>query len=164
MTALTDCLKRHAASTPSKTALIDAYGNTLSYESLFRAVTEAAASMPRTRALVFRASPSADFIIRYLACHEAGVAAVPLERDASAEEMDRITDLAAKADIPEGVADILFTTGTTGNRKGTMISHSAIMADAENLIGAQGFSPSLTFIITGPVSYTHLTLPTKLEV
>ncbi len=153
MTALTDCLKRHAASTPSKTALIDAYGNTLSYESLFRAVTEAAASMPRTRALVFRASPSADFIIRYLACHEAGVAAVPLERDASAEEMDRITDLAAKADIPEGVADILFTTGTTGNRKGTMISHSAIMADAENLIGAQGFSPSLTFIITGPLNH-----------
>lgn len=57
------------------------------------------------------------------------------------------------ADLPPGTADILFTTGTTGSSKGVMIGHDAQMACAENLAGAQGYSPELTFLICGPLSH-----------
>jgi len=153
MTTLTECLKRHAEVNPTKTALIDAAGKSLTYSELCSAVIAAAASMPRIRAKVFRASPSADFTINYLACHAAGVAAVPLERDTPDEEFARISGWVNSAAIPAGVADVLFTTGTTGNSKGTMISHQAIMANAENLIYAQAFTPGITFIISGPLNH-----------
>ena len=53
----------------------------------------------------------------------------------------------------EGIADVLFTTGTTGKSKGVMISHRTIVADAENLIAGQGFSHELTFIVHGPLNH-----------
>ena len=56
-------------------------------------------------------------------------------------------------DVSEDIADVLYTTGTTGRSKGVMISHRTIIADAENLIEGQGFTPELTFIISGPLNH-----------
>lgn len=153
MKSLIDFLRCHAAESPSKAALIDADGVVLSYHELYERVMASADSMPRCRARVFKASPTAGYVIDYLACHAAGVVAVPLEKDLPDEAFDRISNIVDQAEIPDDVADVLFTTGTTGNSKGTMISHAAILADAENLIDAQGFAPDLTFIITGPLNH-----------
>jgi len=58
--------------------------------------------------------------------------------------------LLEKGTVPKEVADILFTTGTTGNAKAVMISHQTIWANAENLVLSQGFNHDITFIINGP--------------
>ena len=55
--------------------------------------------------------------------------------------------------VPEDTADILYTTGTTGLSKGVIISHRAIIADAENLIAGQGFSHDLAFVVNGPLNH-----------
>lgn len=153
MKALIDCLRSHAVCVPEKTAVIGADGASLSYSELMRAVKSAALCLPKSKGHLFRASHSLDFVIEYLACHYAEIPAVPLEHDATAESFERISDIVESSTIPADVADILFTTGTTGTSKGTMISRGAIMADAENLIDGQGFTSDLTFIITGPLNH-----------
>lgn len=59
----------------------------------------------------------------------------------------------AKDNIDEDIADVLFTTGSTGKQKGVMLSYRAIMADAENLISAQGFSAETVFVVCGPLNH-----------
>lgn len=98
-------------------------------------------SLPHIRP--FQSSQSIDFLVEYFAIHHVGAVAVPLEK---------MMDIPL-CPIPQGVADILFTTGTTGKSKGVMISHSTILANAENLIDAQGFHHDLTFIISGPLNH-----------
>jgi acyl-coenzyme A synthetase/AMP-(fatty) acid ligase len=50
-------------------------------------------------------------------------------------------------------ADILYTTGTTGNSKGVIISHRTIIADAENLIDAHHYTHDLAFVVCGPLNH-----------
>lgn len=89
----------------------------------------------------------------------AGAVAVPLERDCPET---RFRDLVARygdlvlprnEDRMEEIADILFTTGSTGNQKGVMESYRAIWADTDNLIHAQGFSEDTVFVICGPLNH-----------
>lgn len=52
-----------------------------------------------------------------------------------------------------GSADILYTTGSEGKPKGVMLSHEAMLADAQNLIQAHGYHKDLTFVICGPLNH-----------
>ena len=104
-------------------------------------------------AIPFRSSQSIDFLVEYMAIHMAGAAAAPLEHDISDERFDEIARLLAATPVPEGTADVLFTTGTTGRSKGVIMSHRTILADAENLIDGQGFTPDIVFIISGPLNH-----------
>ena len=159
MITLEDYLKRNATEHPDKTAVVSADGF-LSYLNLWKMVERRADELKQeheSRIVVFRSSQSADFIVTYFAVHLSGKIAVPLERDVPQRVMDDICrnlDIVEKCgNIPNDVADILFTTGTTGKAKGVMVSHRAIIADAENLIGAQGYSSNLTFIVSGPLNH-----------
>lgn len=154
MKQLEDYLCDYAQSSPQKIALQNAE-EALSYNDLWEAVCKRESELRTDRSSVYltRANQGFDFVIDYFAAHKAGKVIVPLEKDLPEEQFQEIVELTYCADIPDGVSDVLFTTGTTGKRKGTMISQEVIISDAENLIDAQGFSSDLTFIITGPLNH-----------
>ena len=154
---LEDYLRLHAGQYPDKLAVM-ASDKSLTYGRLWQEVRECAGRLEAEgfcpgHARLMRATQDVSFLVDYLATHLAGGVAVPLERDIPDGRFREIESLLDGADIPAGTADILFTTGTTGQGKGVMLSHKAILADAENLVEAQGFSPGLTFIISGPLSH-----------
>lgn len=153
MRRLEDFLREAAKSHPAKLVLADgALSHT--YASLLETVLRRAAAMDvKGRGVVFRASQDADFIIRYLAIHEAGGVAVPVEKDIPDEAFAAICRKVQAERFSPEVADVLFTTGTTGRQKGVMIPHSVLVADAENLAEAQRFSPSVTFVASGPLNH-----------
>lgn len=147
-------LFRHAAERGEHVA-VACDGKSLTYGQLLHQAQERADALLRQkeRTVALEATPSVDFIVTYLACHLAGKACVPLERGIPTEKMKEIHHLLSESAIPEEVADILFTTGTTGERKGVMLSQRAIVANGENLIAAQGFHQELTFIVSGPLNH-----------
>lgn len=145
---------RHAATHPSRVAVVS-HGNAMTYDELWRAVESRAAAWGAecSTPLVLRVSQDADFVVTYLAAHLAGRVIVPLEHDVPQERFEQVCRIVNEAAVPTEVADILFTTGTTGQSKGTMISHRAIWANAENLADAQQFVPDLCFVICGPMNH-----------
>jgi len=52
-------------------------------------------------------------------------------------------------------ADILFTTGTTGESKGVELSHKALAATAENLIYGCQYKPDTVMILPGPLNHAN---------
>ena len=149
---LFEYLKNNANSHPEKfVAICD--NETITYSQLYEKALQKATNYASREVVVFRASQTIDFLITYFAIHIANAIAVPLENDAPASRFNEINDSLKHAVIPDDVADILFTTGTTGKSKGVMISHTAIVATAMNLIEGQGFSRELCFIISGPLNH-----------
>ncbi|MCF0195777.1 MAG: acyl--CoA ligase [Bacteroidaceae bacterium] len=154
MKRLEDFIARHVARQPDKPALMDS-ATTLTYAALWTAVERRAETMrlhPDV-AWVERVSQTADFLVTYLAAHLSGKVIVPLEHDLPDELFLCIQEQAQSCPMPDGVADVLFTTGTTGRQKGVMVSHRAILANAQNLVEAQGFSSRLTFVVCGPLNH-----------
>lgn len=157
-------VEQHANNMPSKAAII-CNGNTMTYSQLWSFVLQESQNLESNNGLrsgmlnFFRAKQDASFIIEYLATHLIGAVAVPLEKDFPAERLNSLkskygsTVLQQDYDDIENIADILFTTGSTGQQKGVMESYSAILADADNLINAQGFSSDMVFIICGPLNH-----------
>ncbi len=152
MARLEDYIELNAKRFPTTLALVDAT-ESVTYGELWARITLRARELKAEKALVIRASQSVEFLIDYFAAHLSGSVIVPLEHDIPDKAFDDIALRVAHADIPAEVADVLFTTGTTGERKGSMISHRAILANAENLIDAQGFSHGLRFIVCGPLNH-----------
>lgn len=151
---LTDYLHHAARQHPHRVA-VQCGTHSLTYAQLWEQVCYRARSLAprRGRAVVFRASQCIDFVVTYHAIHLAGAVAVPLEATATDGQLSEVGaqlgDMAFGADI----ADILFTTGTTGSCKGVMVSHRAIVANGDNLIQGQGFASDLLFVITGPLNH-----------
>lgn len=154
MDSLERYIKLHSESIPDKTALICG-DRQITYKQLWNRVLEHSCQLQqlKDKILIRRASQSIEFLIEYFAAHLAGKVFVPLEKDIPGESFSAIEQSLNGYNVPEGVADILYTTGTTGRRKGTMLSHSAIIANADNLITAQLFNGSLTFVISGPLNH-----------
>lgn len=153
-TTLEDAIARHASANPQSIA-VESHGVCLTYGELWQAVMDRAASWSGvcSTPLVLRVSQDVDFVVSYLAAHLARRVIVPLEHDVPQERFDQVCSIVNESAIPPEVADILFTTGTTGQSKGTMISHRAIRANAENLAEAQKFSQDLCFVICGPMNH-----------
>lgn len=149
-------LQRNASLYPNKIAII-CQGEEVTYNRLWQQVEDKATVLkdlyrPHQVAAI-RTTQSIDFLVTYFALHVAGIVALPLEHDIPDTKFKAIAERYAGFTAPEEVADILFTTGTTGKSKGVMISHSTIIADAENLADAMGFSHELLFMINGPLNH-----------
>ena len=152
MMTLEDYLAHDARLYPDKAA-VRCGGEVCSYAQLWQRVQQRAAELPQGRIIPFRSSQTIQFLIDYLAIHLAGSVAAPLEKDIPAALFQEIESRLSSGQVPEGTADVLYTTGTTGKSKGVIISHRTIVADAENLIAGQGFSHDLTFVVHGPLNH-----------
>ena len=149
-----DKLRENAELHPDKLALL-CNGESYTYGHLYQLVLDKVASMEgmRGQLIPMIATSTADFLISYFAIHLSGAVAIPLHKDIPAQKYNEYSRLLSQQTAPHDVADILYTTGTTGNAKAVMICHQAIWANAENLVHAQGFSSDLTFIINGPLNH-----------
>lgn len=158
-----ECVRLHAINDADKIAVI-CDEDKLTYAQLWEAVSKRSGELEREGLCngslnIFRALQNYNFIVEYLATHLAGAVAVPLEKDCPEEKYQKLIEYYGKVKLPvadspsEAVADILFTTGSTGEQKGVMESYRVIWADADNLIHAQGFSKDTVFIICGPLNH-----------
>ncbi len=153
MLTIEDYLAQNARDIPDKRAVV-CCGESLTYRQLYALVEERASELAGMQRIVaFRASQDIQFLVEYFAIHMAGKVAMPLESDIPDDLFETYCRIAEKAIVPAETADVLFTTGTTGHSKGVVISHQAIVADAENLVEAQGYESDVTFIICGPLNH-----------
>lgn len=154
MKTLEDYLQLHATDTPDGIAIITPCEK-VTYAKLYKEVCRKAETFAAARGkpVVFSNTQDVSFLTTYMGIHMAGAIAVPLEKDIPEDSRQAIEDGLSDCAIPADVADILYTTGTTGKAKGVMISHQAILADAENLIGAHAYDRQLTFVICGPLNH-----------
>ncbi len=149
---LVDYLRNNAECYPDKIAVI-CDDKTITYSQLYQKSLFESKKYQSGATVIFRASQSIEFLVTYFAIHIAGAVAVPLENDAPESRVEEIKQFLTDVCIPSDVADILYTTGTTGKSKGVMLSHRAIVATAKNLIEGQHFSHELCFIISGPLNH-----------
>ena len=147
---LEDYLYQNAQRYSSKVAVVCG-DQSLTYAQLWQEVERRSHDFRPHEVVCFRSSQDIDFLVTYMAVHLAGGVSAPLEHcmpDVLFEEVcGRLREAA------DGIADILYTTGTTGQSKGVMVSHCALIADAENLIAGQGFSHDLVFVVNGPLNH-----------
>ena len=154
---LEDHIEHYAKLTPGKAAVI-CEGRVLSYSTLWQQIQEKAnrlkaEGLKAGQPYVLITTQDENFVVTYCAVHLCGAVCVPLEASTPKERQSQIKDEITPPKGGWGVSDILFTTGTTGQAKGVMISTKAWSANAENLIERLGFSNDLLFIICGPLNH-----------
>ena len=157
MITLEDYIGQNASRYPDKVAIV-CDQERCSYKELqekiiSRTIELKNQSYQKGQIVCLRAWPSLDYLVTYFALHQIGCVVTPLEKNIPEASFHRISDELCAHAVPDGSADILYTTGTTGKSKGAIISHHAIIADAENLIDGQGFSHDLVFVVNGPLNH-----------
>lgn len=157
MRSIVDYIKYHAEEHPSKVALVCG-GRQMTYRELYHQVKVtsrqyADSEFNRRWTELLRAEMNINFLVSYFAIQMAGKVVVPLAKDLPESRFYMIEAELKGLPIPEGTADILYTTGTTGVAKGVMISHQAWIASAENLIEGQQYHDDMAFVITGPLNH-----------
>ena len=158
MKHLEERIEYFAGLTPEKAAVIS-NGQSLSYSCLWKRIQERAKQLKEEEGLqegkpyVFVATQDTDFLVTYCAVHLSGGVCVPLESSTPIERQQLIRDEVATCPFAPEMADVLYTTGTTGNAKGVMLSRKAWTANAENLIDRLGFTSEVLFIVCGPLNH-----------
>ena len=150
-------IEQYANLTPDKAAII-CEGRTLSYSLLWQSIQEKASRLKAEglregEPYVFVTTQNEHFVATYCAVHLCGAIAVPLEASMPQERQQQIRDEVNGKSSNCRCSDILYTTGTTGQAKGVILSAEAWNANAENLTDRLGFSQEQLFIICGPLNH-----------
>ena len=150
-------IEQYANLTPDKAAVI-CKGRTLSYSLLWQSIQEKASRLKAEglregEPYVFVTTQDEHFVVTYCAVHLCGAIAVPLEASMPQERQQQIRDEVNGKLSNCKCSDILYTTGTTGQAKGVILSAEAWNANAEYLTDRLGISQEQLFIICGPLNH-----------
>ncbi len=154
---LEDYLQEHAQHRPEQCAIVQG-SNRVSYSQLWKDIQTCAEQLranglKRHRPYVFRASQDATFVVTYCAVHLLDAIAVPLEHSVSDEIFNKVKNEVEACQYTPDITDILYTTGTSGQAKGVMLSKTCLAACADNFIVEMRFHPELVFIVSGPLNH-----------
>ena len=94
-------------------------------------------------AVCYIAAKPSEIQVPYVPMHEAG------------SHGDGISEEAFCFPKKEEIAEILFTTGTTGKSKGIVLRHSSVVAVAENVIDGVEMKENNVELIPVPLSHSH---------
>lgn len=154
---LEDFLREHAQNIPDKCAIVCG-PDQVTYGQLWKDIVDCAeqlssGGLESHRPYVFRASQDARFIVTYCAIHLLHAVAVPLEHSVSDEVFNKVKDEVEACQFADDICDTLYTTGTSGQAKGVMLSQTCLAACADNFIKEMNFHPALVFMVSGPLNH-----------
>ena len=135
---LEEYLRDHALCKPEHCAITQG-SERISYRLLWKNIQDCADQLRANglemhRPYVFRASQDASFVATYCAVHLLNAIAVPLEHSVSDEIFNKVKNEVEACQYPADITDILYTTGTSGQAKGVMLSQTCLSACADNFI------------------------------
>lgn len=157
-------IERNAQRMPEKVALI-CKDTVVSYGELWERCCEEArrlqdnTSFYKGKRVILAAAGNAEFVYQYFGTHLAGGICVPIDPDTKAARRENIAttvneDLRLKIEELDGIADIMFTTGTTGAPKGVVLTHENIAASARNINAYIGNDADDVELLALPVSHS----------
>ena len=168
---------------PEDLPAVTVAGRTLDGPELRAAAAVVAARVAGARAAAVDASPSLETVVAVVGCLLAGVPAVPVPPDSGVRELrhlltdsdaelwlgaprDHVFVDAAPVDVTArsaatwdeptgGTALIMYTSGTTGDPKGAVLSRSAVAAGLDGLVEAWAWSPDDVLVHGLPLFHVH---------
>ena len=154
---LAEYLRDHALCKPEHCAIAQG-SERISYRLLWKNIQDCADQLRANglemhRPYVFRASQDASFVVTYCAVHLINAIAVPLEHSVPDEAFNKVKKEVEEGQYDTDITDILYTTGSSGQAKGVMISRTCLEACADNFIFEMNFHPELAFIVSGPLNH-----------
>ncbi|MCR4664203.1 MAG: acyl--CoA ligase [Paludibacteraceae bacterium] len=152
-------IERNAQRMPEKVALI-CKDTRVSYGELWERCCEAAKTLQndagfyKGKRVVLAAAGNAEFVYQYFGTHLAGGICVPIDPDTKPARREYIERIVATGAPSDGMADIMFTTGTTGAPKGVVLTHENIAASARNINAYIGNDADDVELLALPVSHS----------
>jgi len=155
------CLREIVRQFPDRPAVSDAE-RTLTYRELWLEAERYAAQLDgergegcekgENRANFVEAIASVDFAVAAVGTYLSGRVFVPFAKNAPVAVIQRIKK-ETDADFGPDVADILYTTGTTGASKGVILSHRAVWASADNNRYFDRITEATVYLIASPLDH-----------